>query len=608
MQRSATVRAELDRLRQRSSIQGATLTKELADLLTLAGDFAEARRLYGESIATLDRILALGSGASRPEDFLLLARALHNRGSLSRQEGDGPGGIADYIEAAERAPDSAFRARVHLSHADLLISSLKHRAEGRAMVDAVGREARGVDPDVGTRVALLEITAELARLEGEVGDAGTLIGEAEQTLKKFLAKPHGTTWDPLVGHLLPMNRVRAGQLDLQLGHRDRAVELVTHAHRELSAGGYRALAIHAGLVRAAAERAVGNATGSLETLEMLRSELDAVPSMDRRTRSGIERLTGSWHHAKGDLSRAALHHRRSLDVLQPPCPANEEEGKAPHYRASDWTAEARAAALRDLAADHLAVRSPRYSRRAAILQDEALAILQAAGADKLEMARLTTNRALALTSAGEIEPALSSLAEAEAVFSAAGSWLDLAAVAHNRAAVLAVRGDDQSLRDALDALIPAALMRDLARVDLQQPSSRRAQWEHETRASVESALRIADRLGDSRLVVELTVTFRLATVLPGADDSRPSTLSTTGIVSTPILLEEGDLIARVGEGGPRPVRDSLLRDDDLLDVRPGVTPGITIGGRRALERYVTRAHSVYPPLRAAAGRPTVAVA
>lgn len=607
MQRSATVRAELDRLRQRSSIQGATLTKELADLLTLAGDFAEARRLYGESIATLERIIALGAGTSRPEDFLLLARTLHNRGSLSRQEGDGPGGIADYIEAAERAPDSAFRARVHLSHADLLISSLKHRAEGRAMVDAVGREARGVDPDVGARVALLEITAELARLDGEVGDAGTLIGEAEQTLKEFLAKPRGTTWDPLVGHLLPMNRVRAGQLDLQLGHRDRAVELVTHAHRELSAGGYRALAIHAGLVRAAAERAVGNTTGSLETLEMLRSELDAVPSMDRRTRSGIERLIGSWHHAKGDLSRAAFHHRRSLDVLQPPRPAREE-GQAPPYRASDWTAEARAAALRDLAADHLAVRSPRYSRRAAILQDEALAILQAAGADKLEMARLTTNRALALTSAGEIEPALSSLAEAEAVFSAAGSWLDLAAVAHNRAAVLAVRRDDQSLRDALDVLIPAALMRDLARVDLQQPSSRRAQWEHETRASVESALRIADRLGDSRLVVELTVTFRLATVLPGADDSRPSTRSTTGIVSTPILLEEGDLIARVVEGGPRPVRDSLLRDDDLLDVRPGVTPGITIGGRRALDRYVTRAHSVYPPLRAAAERPIVAVA
>ncbi len=336
------------------------------------------------------------------------------------------------------------------------------------------------------------------------------------------------------------------------GPRLRALILLDLAVLEIARGRYDA-----------AETALREARGLLAGLRGLRSARDWARYHDTH---------GTLHRVRGERRRAAEEHAEALALLD----------AASGFDGEQWGGAERANALMNLAIDHLLERSVRYTREGARLLGEARAVLDRLVGRDAETARCAANLGIALALLDERHAAGESLREASLHYRLAGRALEHATVDHNRACLLAFDPDaaDDTLHDALDLIVPAAIVRDAARFDVRDGDNRRRWWAGQARTSYAEALAIAARLNAGRseptLIADLIISFRLS----GLVGVESAAVVSADRLSDVLLLdrEPADI-----ERDPTP---------ELL--RPILSPRVVgAGGREVLAGYLAIAATRY---------------
>jgi tetratricopeptide (TPR) repeat protein len=221
-----------------------------------------------------------------------------------------------------------------------------------------------------------------------------------------------------------------------------------------------------------------------------------------------------------NLEIAAARHSAALALLNTVDAQEKHDG----WNGEPWTQADRVRFLTHLATDHLMTYRVRYVRRAKALMMEADGLLSGSVSTDVEVARCRTNLGVACALLGDFDDAEVWFRQASKSFDQRGTLLEQLAANHNLGCVLArSTSDGERLKEALELLVPAALVRDSVRFDLPSSSQRSQWWGRQAVASISEALSAARDAMNAQLVADLILAFRLPGPMELGDlEDRPS--------------------------------------------------------------------------------------
>lgn len=453
--------------------------------------------------------------------------------------------------------DAADSMRVQLGQ--LWAGSAADADNVRALIDGVATRW----PDSGTPSAL----------SIRVHEARGLLAAARESYDKavkefdFIKTALGSAGDALV---LARNMQNWASVLMAVGEPVEARQLLGEILEFYRSCSLEALELVAKTDKGIAELALGAREAAVALFAAVESRYEQAGEgdFDPRERARNFDAWGNADQLAGNLEDAAAKRSEALALLDRAEDLERRDG----WRGEPWSRADRAMVLSHLATDHLLTYRWRYVAHARELLAHAAELLEGQAGTEVQVARHRVNLGVTLALLGEFREAEECFRRASRTFRDKRRLLEQVAANHNWGCVIAQSSgyDLERVEEALELLVPAALVRDSVRHALPSSAERTTWWERQAAASVTEAMRVARRTGSAQLITDLVLTFRL----PGpmqleSMEDRPS-MWLTALPSEPLALDPGPTLKLAY--GPQ------LR---------------LPSGRVALERYLARTRDEY---------------